>query len=37
MATEVHDEVLGQLTWDEAHSWWTFEVGPIGGCLVRGT
>lgn len=35
--TLVHDEVLGPLTWDEQHSWWTFDVGPIAGRPIRGS
>jgi len=33
----IHDDILGPLTWDEQHSWWTFEVGPIGGRLICGS
>ena len=36
MAAKVHDEILGPLRWDDQHSWWTFEVGPIAGRSIRG-
>jgi hypothetical protein len=36
MAVIVHDQVLGPLTWNDQHSWWTFEAGPIANRSVRG-
>lgn len=36
-ATVVHDDTLGPLAWNEQHSWWTFEVGPVAGRSIRGT
>jgi hypothetical protein len=35
--TSVRDEVLGELTWDEHNSWWTFEVGSFAGRSIPGS
>lgn len=35
-AKNLHDEILGLLTWDDGESIWTFDAGLLGGRYVPG-